>query len=173
MLYKLGNKVPHIHPNTYIHESAVVIGDVTLNEQSSIWCGAIIRADNEPIFIGQHSNIQDGAVLHTDPGMPLHIGEGVSVGHMAMLHGCTVGNHSLIGIKAVILNGAKVGQNCLIGANALITEGKVIPDGSLVVGSPGKVVRTLTEQEIQGLKKNADSYVQRSLEYKEELIRIE
>ncbi|MDE1891192.1 MAG: gamma carbonic anhydrase family protein [Betaproteobacteria bacterium] len=173
MIFKLDNKTPNIHPKSYIHESAVVIGSVTLAEQSSVWCNATLRADNEPITIGSRTNIQDGAVLHTDPGMPIVIEDGVSVGHLAMLHGCHVGKNSLIGIKAVILNGAKVGQNCLIGANALITEGKIIPDGSLVIGSPGKVIRMLTPEEIDALSKNAESYVNRSLHYQTELTRIE
>ncbi|HQT81041.1 MAG: gamma carbonic anhydrase family protein [Ferrovum sp. 37-45-19] len=172
MIYKLGRKTPTLHAGAYIHESAVIIGAVTLEEGASVWCHATLRADNEPIMIGKRSNIQDGAVLHTDPGMPLHIEQGVSVGHLAMLHGCTIGENSLIGIKSVILNGANIGRNCLIGANTLITEGKIIPDGSLVIGSPGKVVRSLTEQEISALKENATSYVNRSLLYQVELEKI-
>jgi len=136
-----------------------VIGRVTLKKNVSVWFGAVVRGDVESIIIGENSNVQDGSVLHADPGYPLSIGPGVTVGHMAMLHGCEIGSNSLIGIGAVVLNGAKIGRNCLIGARALITEGKVIPDGSLVVGAPGRVVRTLTEDEIKGLTVSADHYV--------------
>jgi len=126
---------------------------------SSVWFGAVIRGDNDLISIGARSNIQDNSVLHTDPGMPLMIGQGVIVGHQVMLHGCTIGDNSLIGIGATILNGAKIGKNCIIGAHALITEGKDIPDGSMVVGSPGKVIKTLSEAHINMLKLNAEIYV--------------
>ena len=137
-----------------------VIGTVILENNVSVWFSAVLRGDNEPIHIGANSNIQDGAVLHTDLGIPLTVAANVSVGHQAMLHGCTVGEGSLIGIKAVILNHSVIGKNCLIGANALITEGKVIPDNSLVIGSPGKVVRTLTDSEIAALLANAAHYVE-------------
>lgn len=143
----------------WIAPSASVIGRVTLKKNVSVWFGAVVRGDVESIIIGENSNVQDGSVLHADPGYPLSIGPGVTVGHMAMLHGCEIGSNSLIGIGAVVLNGAKIGRNCLIGARALITEGKVIPDGSLVVGAPGRVVRTLTEDEIKGLTVSADHYV--------------
>lgn len=143
----------------WIAPSATVIGRVTLQKNVSIWFGAVVRGDVEPIEIGENTNVQDGSVLHADPGYPLSIGPDVTVGHMAMLHGCEIGANSLIGIGAVVLNGAKIGRNCLIGARALITEGKQIPDGSLVVGAPGRVVRALDEREIQDLGESARRYV--------------
>ena len=143
----------------WIAPSASVIGRVTLKKNVSVWFGAVVRGDVEVIVIGENSNIQDGSVLHADPGYPLSIGPDVTVGHMAMLHGCEIGSNSLIGIGAVVLNGAKIGRNCLIGARALVTEGKEIPDGSLVVGAPGRVVRALTENEIQGLAASPRHYV--------------
>lgn len=159
MIYQLGSYRPQIGPDCYVDETALVIGRVELGQQTSIWCHAVLRGDNEPIIVGDFSNIQDGVVLHTDPGKPLTIGAHVSVGHMAMLHGCTIGDGALIGIKAVVLNDAVIGKNCLIGANTLVTEGKVIPEGSLVMGSPGKVIRALTAEEIAALRANAESYV--------------
>ncbi len=161
MIYQLGAYRPQLAADCYVDESARVIGRVLLGQGASVWCHAVLRGDNEPILVGEESNIQDGVVLHTDPGKPLTIGRHVSVGHMAMLHGCTIGDGSLIGIKAVILNDAVIGKNCLIGANSLVTEGKVIPDGSLVMGSPGKVIRALRADEIAALRANADSYVAR------------
>ena len=172
MIYQLGPHTPSIDPSCYVDENAVVIGAVTLGAESTLWCHAVLRADNDAITIGRRTNIQDGAVLHTDPGVPLSIGDRVSVGHMAMLHGCTVGDGSLIGIKAVILNKTVVGKNCLIGANTLLTENKVIPDGSLVIGSPGRVVRALTPEEIAHLQDNADDYVARGKRFKTELQRV-
>jgi carbonic anhydrase/acetyltransferase-like protein (isoleucine patch superfamily) len=150
----------------WIAPDAIVIGSVVLEANANIWFGCIVRGDNDTITIGENSQLQDGCVLHTDPGFPIHIGKGVSVGHMAMLHGCTIGDGSLIGIKSVILNGAKIGRNCLIGANSLIAEGKEIPEGSLVMGSPGKVVRQLTEAEIRRINETADNYVERSRRYR-------
>ncbi len=166
MIYALGDKTPTLSGDCYLAQGAVIVGDVTLGAQSSVWCNAVIRADNDRIQIGQRCNIQDGAVLHTDPGVPLTLGDDVSVGHLAMLHGCTVGDGSLIGIKAVVLNRAVIGKHCLIGANTLITENKVIPDGSLVVGSPGRILRSLTAEEISGLQANADSYVRRGQRFR-------
>ncbi|NDU86444.1 MAG: gamma carbonic anhydrase family protein [Ferrovum sp.] len=166
MLYRLGLHAPMIAPSSFIEESASIIGQVILEEESSIWCQAVLRGDNEPIRVGPRSNVQDGALLHTDPGAPLTIEAGVSVGHGAVLHGCTVGAGSLIGIRAVVLNHAVIGKNCLIGANALITEGKQIPDGSLVIGSPGRVIRALTAEEIAGLQANAAVYVRRAEEFR-------
>ncbi|MGD1926130.1 MAG: gamma carbonic anhydrase family protein [Paracoccaceae bacterium] len=141
-LYRLGDHAPTVpKEGTYwIAPGAQVIGRVTLAEQVSIWFNAVLRGDNEPITIGKGSNVQDGAVFHTDPGFPLAIGADVTVGHMALLHGCTVGDGTLVGMGAMVMNGAKVGRNCLIGANALVTEGKEIPDGSMVLGQPGKIV---------------------------------
>jgi carbonic anhydrase/acetyltransferase-like protein (isoleucine patch superfamily) len=153
----------------WIAPDAVVIGSVILEPDASIWFGCIVRGDSDTITIGEKSQLQDGCVLHADPGFPLNIGKGVSVGHMAMLHGCTIGDGSLIGIKSVILNGAKIGRNCLIGANSLIAEGKEIPEGSLVMGSPGKVVRALTEAEIRRVNETADHYAERYKRYRESL----
>jgi carbonic anhydrase/acetyltransferase-like protein (isoleucine patch superfamily) len=151
----------------WIAPNATVIGSVVLGNDASIWFGCIVRGDNEVITIGENSQLQDGCIVHGDPGFPVTLGRGVSVGHMAMLHGCTIGDGSLIGIKSVILNGAKVGRNCLIGANSLIAEGKEIPDGSLVIGSPGKVVRNLTVEEIRNINAFADDYVQKFKRYRE------
>ena len=154
-VYALGKLRPIIAATAWIAPNAVVIGNVVLKERASVWFGVTARGDNpEPITIGQRSNVQDGSVLHADAGMPLTIGAGVTVGHKAMLHGCTIGDNSLIGMGATVLNGAVVGKNCLIGACALIPEGKAIPDGSLVVGSPGKVVRSLTEEQIEGARRD-------------------
>ena len=143
----------------WIAPNATVIGQVTLKTNASVWFGAVLRGDVEAISVGENSNIQDGSVLHADPGFPLTVGRDVTVGHMAMLHGCEIGSNSLIGIGAVVLNGAKIGRNCLIGARALITEGKVIPDGCLVVGAPGRIARALSDEEITGLTRSAERYV--------------
>lgn len=150
----------------WIAPGAAVIGSVTLGPNVSIWFGCVVRADNDTITIGENSQIQDGCVLHADPGFPINIGKGVSVGHMAMVHGCTIGDGSLIGMKSVILNGAKIGRNCLIGANALVAEGKTIPDGSLVLGSPGKVVRQLSPEEIEKINATAGNYADRYRRYR-------
>lgn len=144
----------------WVAPNATVLGRVKLERDASVWFNAVLRGDNELITIGEESNIQDGSVLHTDPGCPLTLGRGVTVGHMAMLHGCTIGDNSLIGIGSVVLNNVTIGKNCLIGAKALITEGKSIPDNSMVLGAPGKVVRELTPEQIQGLTLSAQSYVQ-------------
>ena len=145
-IYRIGEKAPQIDASAWIAPNATVIGDVRLAANASIWWNAVLRGDNDPITIGENTNIQDGSVLHTDEGVPLTIGRDVTVGHMVMLHGCTIGDGSLIGIGAIVLNRAVIGKNCLIGANTLIPEGKVIPDRSLVMGSPGKVVRELTDE---------------------------
>ncbi len=147
MKYRLADSRVDAHPDSWVAPNAAVIGKVRLEAGASVWFNAVLRGDNELIHIGENSNVQDGTVMHTDMGWPLTLGKGVTVGHNAMLHGCSVGDHSLIGIGAVILNGAKIGKHCIIGANTLIAEGKEIPDGSLVVGSPGKVVRELSEQQ--------------------------
>lgn len=170
MKYALGDDRLQTEGDDYwIAPNAVVIGKVVLKQNASVWWGAVLRGDNEPLTIGENSNIQDGCVLHTDPGYPLTIGKNVTVGHMVMLHGCEIGDNSLIGIGSVILNGAKIGKNCLIGANALITEGKEIPDNSMVLGSPGKVVKELTPEQRQGLVKSADRYVNNWRRYRDEL----
>ena len=171
MKYRLGECQVDAHPNSWIAPNATVIGKVRLEAGSSVWFSAVIRADtNELIHIGENSNVQDGSVLHTDMGYPLTLGKGVTVGHKVMLHGCTVGDYSLIGINAVVLNGAKIGKYCIIGANALIPEGKEIPDGSLVMGSPGKVVRELTEQQKKVLEASAAHYALNGQRFARDLI---
>ena len=167
--YRLGDWQPEVHEQAWIAPQATVIGLATLHADSSVWPGAVIRADNEPIIVGQGSNIQDGAVLHTDPGCPLTIGEGVTIGHQVMLHGCTVGDHALIGIQAVVLNNAVIGAYSLVGAGAVVTEGKVFPERSLILGAPARVVRQLTDEEVEGLQRNAQVYVERAREYREQL----
>jgi len=166
MLFTLdGRRIELRGANHYIAPTAVLIGSVILEDSSSVWFGVVARGDNEPITIGPRSNVQDGTVLHTDVGIPLTLGADVTVGHQAMLHGCTVGDGSLIGIKAVVLNRAVIGRDCLIGANALVPEGKVIPDRSLVLGSPGKVVRTLSDEDVARLREGARSYVENARRY--------
>jgi len=158
MIYDFEKNVPEVHPESWVASNATIIGKVKLEKNSSIWFNAVLRGDIENIHIGEGSNVQDGSVLHTDPGCPLKVGNNVTIGHMVMLHGCTIGENSLIGIGAVILNKAKIGKNCIIGAKALITENKIIPDNSLVVGSPGKVVREVTEEEKQSVIENTKRY---------------
>ena len=172
-IYQLGDRVPIIPASCYIAPEATVIGSVVLGERVTIMFGAVVRGDEEPIVIGDDSNVQDNAVLHTDLGCPLTIGKGVSIGHQVMLHGCTIGENSLIGIGAIILNRAVIGKNCLIGAGAMVTEGKSIPDGSLVLGSPGKVARMLTPQEIEMNTWIAEHYVERSGIYRRGLKPLE
>ena len=169
MKYSLAERKIITKGDYWIAPNAAVIGSVVLENNASIWFNVVVRGDNDVITIGENSQVQDGSVLHTDSGLPLTIGRNVSIGHMAMLHGCTIGDGSLIGIKSVIMNGAVVGRNCLIGANALITEGKVIPDGSLVLGAPGKIVRQLSADEITGINAFSDHYVQRFKSYKADL----
>jgi len=172
MIYSLGERRVEIRGDDYfIADNATVIGSVVLENNTSVWFNAVIRGDNDVITVGENANVQDGSVLHTDAGIQLTIGKNVTVGHKVMLHGCEIGENSLIGINAVILNGAKIGRNCLIGANSLIPEGKEIPDGSLVVGSPGKVVRELTEDQIKGLEYSAMHYVENFKRYKQHLVK--
>ncbi|GMG86883.1 gamma carbonic anhydrase family protein [Biformimicrobium ophioploci] len=174
MLYQLGEKQPVLDGSGhYFAPGCHVMGNVVLGENVSVWFNAVIRGDNDPITIGKDSNVQDGAVLHTDPGVPLTLGQGVTVGHKAMLHGCTVGDYSLVGINAVVLNGAKIGKCCIIGANALVKEGMEIPDYSLVVGSPGKVIRQLDESTFELLKASADIYVANGQRFSEQLKPVE
>ncbi|OEY65013.1 gamma carbonic anhydrase family protein [Marinobacter sp. X15-166B] len=166
MLYELEGRAPELHgSDQFIAHNATVVGHVELHEKCSVWFNAVLRGDLELITIGPETNVQDGAVLHTDPGKPLTLGRGVTVGHKAMLHGCAVGDYSLIGINAVVLNGAKIGKHCLIGAGALISEGMEIPDGSLVIGAPGKIKRQLTERQQQMLEQHAASYVQNAARF--------
>lgn len=160
MKYSLGDKrVTLVGEGHFIAPNAAVIGDVTLHENCSVWFSCVLRGDAERIEVGAGSNIQDGSVLHVDPGFPMVVGKNVTVGHCAMLHGCTIGDGSLVGINAVVLNGARVGKGCLIGANALVTEGMVIPDGSLVLGSPAKIKTHLSEEQRLALMHNADHYM--------------
>mgnify|MGYP000662166630 CR=1 FL=1 len=153
-IYQLGDKHPQLAASAWVADSAQVIGDVRLEADVSIWFNTVLRGDNDPITIGSGSNIQDGSVLHTDNGVPLTIGRHVTVGHQVMLHGCTIGDESLIGIGAVVLNGAVIGRHCLVGAGALVTEGKTFPDGSLIIGSPARVVRQLTPEQIEALRRS-------------------
>jgi carbonic anhydrase/acetyltransferase-like protein (isoleucine patch superfamily) len=170
MLFTLGSRQVQLRGrHHFIADNATVIGSVILEDECSVWFNAVIRGDNEPIAVGARSNIQDGSVLHTDEGVPLTLGPEVTVGHMVMLHGCTIGEGSLIGIKAVILNHAVIGRECLIGANTLIAEGKTIPDRSLVVGSPGKVLRTLSDAEVGRLRWTAAHYVENARRYLRDL----
>ena len=171
-VYQLDTLTPRLAETAWVADSAQVIGNVELAEGASIWFGAILRGDNEPMRIGRNSNVQDGSMLHSDPGSPLTLGENVTVGHQVMLHGCTVGDGSLIGIKAVVLNGAKIGKNCLVGAGSLVTEGKEFPDGSMIMGAPAKVVRELTPDEIAGLARAAKHYVDNAKRYAAGLSRV-
>jgi carbonic anhydrase/acetyltransferase-like protein (isoleucine patch superfamily) len=171
--YKLGERSPTIHESVFLAETATVIGSVNLQENASVWPGAVLRGDNEPITVGAGSNIQEGAVLHADPGFPLVLENNVSIGHQAMLHGCTVGEGSLIGIQAVILNGAVIGRNCLVAAGAVVTEGKTFPDNSLILGTPAKVVREMTAADIERIRSNATEYAERSAYYRKHLVRID
>jgi carbonic anhydrase/acetyltransferase-like protein (isoleucine patch superfamily) len=166
MFYQLEDRRVVTEGDYFLAPGAQVVGSVTLKHNANVWFNAVIRGDVEPIVVGSHTNVQDCAVLHTDAGCPLVIGDYVTVGHQVMLHGCEIGENSLIGINAVVLNGAKVGKNCLIGANSLVTEGKEIPDNCMVMGSPGKVVRELSAQEIAGLRESADGYVARAAWYR-------
>ena len=166
MIYDLEKNVPEISADSWIAPNAIIIGKVKLEKNSSIWFNAVLRGDIEKIVIGEDSNIQDGSVLHTDPGCPLTVGKGVTVGHMVMLHGCEISDDTLIGIGSTILNKAKIGKNCIIGANTLVTENKTIPDNSLVLGSPGKVIRKVTDEEIKVIRENAKHYVKNSKRYK-------
>ena len=168
MIIDLGDKkLKTADDNFWIAPNASVIGEVNLERDASIWFNAILRADNEPITIGEGSNVQDGAIIHTDPGYACNIGKKVTVGHMAMLHGCSIGDGSLIGIGSVVLNGAKIGRNCIIGSKALVTEGMEVPDGSMVLGIPGKIKKILTEEEQSVVSLGADHYIDNYKKYKQ------
>lgn len=169
MIYQLGEARVAAEGDYWVADSASVLGKVLLKQDASVWFNAVLRGDNDQITVGEGSNVQDGAVLHTDPGYPLVIGSHVTIGHKVMLHGCEIGDGSLVGINAVVLNGAKIGKNCLIGANALITEGKVIPDNSMVLGSPGKVVKTLSEEQAMGIRIGAKHYVKNARRFRQTL----
>ena len=171
-IYQLGEDAPQIDPTAWVADSANLIGKVTLGANATVWYGVTIRGDNERITIGPDSNVQEGTVMHTDMGFPMTLGTGVSIGHMAMLHGCTIGDGALIGIQAVIMNGARIGKGCLVGAGALVTEGKEFPDNTLILGSPAKAVRTLDEGDVARLREIADGYVARGKLYRAELKKI-
>jgi carbonic anhydrase/acetyltransferase-like protein (isoleucine patch superfamily) len=172
-IYQLGEDVPRIAPTAWVADSAQVIGRVHLGEGASVWYGAVLRGDNEWITLGDRSNVQEGSVLHTDMGSPLTLGADVTVGHQAMLHGCTVGDGSLIGIQAVVLNGAQIGKNCLVGAGAVVTEGKVFADGSVILGAPAQAVRGLTDEQLQRIKAGALHYVGNAQRHRLQLKRID
>ena len=171
-VYSLDGVCPRISGSAWIADSAQVMGNVELADQVSIWFGAVLRGDTEIMRIGRRSNVQDGSVLHADVGQPLTVGEDVTVGHMVMLHGCTIGDGSLIGIGAVVLNGAKIGKACLVGAGALVTEGKEFPDGSMILGSPAKVVRQLEPGQLEGLRASAQNYVGNARRFQNGLVKI-
>ena len=168
--YVIEGKRPTLADDVWIAPSADVIGDARLGQGASVWFGAVIRADNTPILVGARTNIQEGAMLHSDPGAPLSVGEGCMIGHHAILHGCTIGDNVLVGMGATILNNAVIGDDCLIGANALVTEGKVFPAGSLIVGAPARAVRTLTDEQLAGLKLSAAVYVEKAKRYRDDLL---
>ena len=172
-VYRLGDLVPALAASAWVADSAQLIGDVVLSEHASVWFGAVLRADNTRLLIGARSNVQDGAVIHSDTGSPTTLGCDVTIGHRAMLHGCTVGDGSLIGIQAIVLNGARIGKSCLVAAGAVVTEGKEFPDGWLILGAPAKAVRPLTPEQIEGLARSAAGYVQNARRFKSGLVRID
>ena len=172
-LFQLGQDRPQVHPSVFVAPGAIVVGKVELHENSSVWFNVSLRGDNDLIVLGEGSNIQEGSVLHTDTGNPLTIGKRVTVGHQAMLHGCTIGDESLIGMQAILLNGSQVGRHCIIGAGALLTGNTVIPEGSMVLGSPAKVVRPLKPEEIEMIRQAAAGYVDRAKLFKTELIALD
>lgn len=172
-LYELDGAAPQLAPGAWVADSAEVIGSVVLHEGASVWFGTVVRGDTDTITVGAGSNIQDASVLHADHGQPLVIGERVTVGHKVMLHGCTIGDECLIGIGAVVLNGAKIARHCLVGAGALVTEGKTFPEGSMILGSPAKVVRQLSPQEIDGLKKSAQHYIDNARRFHDGMRRVD
>lgn len=172
-VYRLPPYETRIDPSAWVAPGAAVIGCVTLGRRASVWFNAVIRGDNERIEVGDESNVQEGAVLHTDVGHPLRIGRRVSVGHQAMLHGCTIGDGTMIGIQAVVMNGAQIGKNCIVGAGALVTEGKAFPDNVLLVGSPAKVLRELRPEDVAALAHNAADYAERAQRFRLTLERVE
>ena len=165
-IYQLDDLTPSIHPTAWVADSAQVIGQVVLEENVSVWFGVVLRGDNDLISIGKDSNIQENSVLHIDRGHPLVLGENVTIGHQVMLHGCTIGDNSLVGIGAVVLNDARIGKNCLVGAGSLVTEGKEFPDGTLIMGSPARAVRQMSLEQIEGLKMFGQHYVENAARYK-------
>ena len=171
-VYRLGDETPRIADSAWVADSAQVIGAVELGADVGVWFGAVLRADTEPIRVGKGTGVQGGCVLPADPGFALAVGESVTVGHQAMLHGCTVGDGTLIGIQTVVMNGARIGRDCLVGAGAVVTRGKEFADGSLIVGSPARRVRALTSDEIQGLRRGAEHYIENARRFRVELERI-
>ena len=172
-IYRLDDDVPEVPASAWVADSAQVMGKVSLAEQASVWYGAVIRGDNDRISVGRNSNVQDASVLHTDIGVPLTIGDNVTIGHQVMLHGCTIGDGSLVGIGSVVLNRARIGRNSIVGAGSLVPEGKEFPDGVLIVGSPARVVRELTPEQITRLQASADYYVQQQQRHRRGLQRID
>jgi carbonic anhydrase/acetyltransferase-like protein (isoleucine patch superfamily) len=172
-IYQLDDLVPRVAPTAWVADSAQVIGNVELAEGASVWFNVVLRGDNEVLHVGRGSNIQDGTVVHSDPGYPVTLGDNVTIGHQVMLHGCTVGEGSLVGMGAVVLNGARIGRNCLVGAGALVTEGKVFEDGSLIVGSPAKAVRQMSPEQIQAMHHAAPHYVKNAQRFKAGLQRLD
>ena len=171
-IYQFGDEIPQIAASAWVAESAQIIGRVTLEEHASVWYGCVLRGDNARITVGRNSNVQDGSVLHSDEGLPLTLGVGVTVGHQVMLHGCTIGDGSLMGIQCVVLNRARIGRNCIVGAGALVTEGKEFPDGVLIVGSPAKVARELSPEQIAKLKYLSEHYLVQTERHRTLLKRI-
>ena len=171
-IYQLDDQIPRIAASAWVADTAQVIGHIELGEDSSVWFACVLRGDNELMRIGARCNVQDGSILHSDPGSPLTLADGVSVGHQVMLHGCTIGEGSLVGIQAVVLNGARIGKYCLVGAGALVTEGKEFPEGSMILGSPAKVVRMLTNEQIVGLKRISAHYVENARRFRVGLHRL-
>ena len=171
-LYELDGVAPQLGTGAWVADSAEVIGNVQLGENASIWFGAVLRGDNETMTIGRNSNVQDMSMLHSDPGSPLTIGENVTIGHQVMLHGCTIGDNSLIGIQAVVLNNAKIGRNSIVGAGSVVTEGKEFPDNSLIFGSPAKVMRTISDEDAARLRHGSDHYVDNAVRYAKGLKKI-
>ncbi len=171
-IYRLGSHTPGIPASAYVAPEATVIGRVALGERASVWPGAVVRGDDDTITVGANTNIQDGAVLHVDPGCPLAIGANVTVGHQATLHGCTSGDGTLIGLQAIVYHRAVIGRECLVAAGAIVTEGKVFPDRSLIVGEPARVVRPVNERDLAAMRANLDAYVQRGATYRDTLVRI-
>ncbi|MDQ0023328.1 carbonic anhydrase/acetyltransferase-like protein (isoleucine patch superfamily) [Variovorax paradoxus] len=171
-LYELDGVAPQLGTGAWVADSAEVIGNVQLGENASVWFGAVLRGDNETMTIGRNSNVQDMSMLHSDPGSPLTIGENVTIGHQVMLHGCTIGDNSLIGIQAVVLNNAKIGRNSIVGAGSVVTEGKEFPDNSLIFGSPAKVMRTISDEDAARLRHGSDHYVNNAIRYAKGLKKI-
>ena len=171
-LYELDGVAPQLGTGAWVADSAQVIGNVQLGENASIWFGAVLRGDNETMTIGRNSNVQDMSMLHSDPGSPLTVGENVTIGHQVMLHGCTIGDNSLIGIQAVVLNNAKIGRNSIVGAGSVVTEGKEFPDNSLIFGSPAKVMRTISDEDAARLRHGSEHYVENAVRYAKGLKKI-